>query len=60
MQIEGATMGVFPQTGYPKFKLFKLLSQAHEIFKVSKYKENIKFDNINLTKQNLTKRKKKN
>ena len=25
-KIEGATMGVSPQTGFPKFKLFKLYS----------------------------------
>ena len=36
-------MGGFPQTGSPKFKLFTLLRQIHEIFRISKNKEKIKF-----------------
>ena len=39
-------MGVSPQTGPPKFKIFNLLSYANEIFKLSKHKEKIKFDRI--------------
>ena len=35
-------MGVSPQTGPPKFKIFNLLSYTHEIFKVSKHKGKIK------------------
>ena len=39
-------MGVYPQTGPPKFKLFTLLSYIHEIFKISKYKGKTKLDKI--------------
>ena len=40
-------MGVLPKQGYPKFKLFNLLSWTHKIFKVNKYyKRKIKFDQI--------------
>ena len=39
-------MGVSPKQGPPKFKLFKLLSWTHEIFKVSKYARKVKFDQI--------------
>ena len=39
-------MGVPPKRGPPKFKLINLLSWTHEIFKVSKYKREIKFDQI--------------
>ena len=39
-------MGVFPKQDPPKFKLSNLLSWTRDIFKVSKYKEKIKFDQI--------------
>ena len=39
-------MGSFPQTGPSKIQTFNLLSWTYEIFKVSKYKRNIKFDKI--------------
>ena len=45
-KIGGATIGVSPQMGSPKFKLFTLLSYVHEIFKVSKHKGKITFDKI--------------
>ena len=39
-------MGGFPRKSPPKFKLFNLLSWTHEIFRVNKHKEKIKFDKI--------------
>ena len=39
-------MGVFPKHDPPKFKLFNLLSWTRDIFKISIYKEKIKFDQI--------------
>ena len=39
-------MGVSPQRGPPKFKVFNLLSWTQEIFMVTKYKRKIKFDQI--------------
>ena len=36
--------GVPPKRGLPKFKVFNRLSWKHEVFKVSKYKRKIKFD----------------
>ena len=39
-------MGVSSQMDLPKLKFFNLLSQAHEIFRRSKYKGNIKLDKI--------------
>ena len=38
--------GFPPKRCPPKFKLFNLLSWTHEIFKVTKYKRKIKFDQI--------------
>ena len=45
-KIGRSEMGIFPKRDPPKFKLFNLLSWTREIFKVSKYKEKIKFDQI--------------
>ena len=45
-KIWGTKMGVFPKPSLPNFKLFNLLSWRHEIFKVTKYKKTIKFDQI--------------
>ena len=45
-KIGGSKMGVSPKRGPPKFKVFNLLSWTHEIFKVTKYKRKIKFDQI--------------
>ena len=39
-------MGVSPQMGPPKFKLFYHSRYTHEIFRVGKYEEKIKFDLI--------------
>ena len=39
-------MGFPPQMGPLKSKLFNLLSLAHEIFKISKHKQTIKFDKV--------------
>ena len=36
-KIRSSTMGISPKMGFPKFKLFNLLSYTHEIFKVSQY-----------------------
>ena len=39
-------MGGTPQTGRPKFQLFNHSCWAHEIFRICKYEEKIKFDEI--------------
>ena len=41
-------MGVSLQAGLPKFKVFNLLSQADEIFKVREYKGKTKFVNTKM------------
>ena len=45
-KIGGSKMGASPKRGPPKFKLFNLISWTHEIFKVTKYKREITFDQI--------------
>ena len=42
----GFQHGIPFKQGPPKFKLFNFLSWTHEIFKVSKHKGKIKFDQI--------------
>ena len=39
-------MGNPPNWGFSNFKVFNLLNQKHEVFKISKYKRNINFDKM--------------
>ena len=43
-KIVGSKIGSLPKRGPPKFKIFNLLSWKHGVFKVSKFKRKIKFD----------------
>ena len=45
-KVGGFKMEVFLEGGPPKIKFFNLLSWTHEIFKVTKCKRTIKFDQI--------------